>query len=172
MSRFVPNKLVQECIQNNDIRGLRGAFVGIIFSDRSFSKGEFKNTLDYICEETNLKILESFDNGELLSKKINEGNITEDDFGEAVYNLKVNFCKERIDDVKKIGKHLYGKSLNSENTVSSTAHGGTSHGKKTQCHHQKKMNAKKESKAGLVVAGIVTVAAIAVAVSFIMKSMK
>lgn len=170
MSRFAPNKLVQECIANNDIRGLKGAFVGIIFSDRSFSKGEFDDTLDYIRKESNLKILESFDNGEILSKKISGGNITEDDFEEAVYNLKVNFCTERIDDVKKLGRALYGKNIKSQATVSSITSGGNK-GKKTQSHHQKNMNPKKESKAGFVIAGIVTVAAIA-AVSFIMKSMK
>lgn len=171
MSRFVPNKLVQECIQNNDIKGLKGAFVGIIFSDRSFSKGEFDHTLDYIRKERNIKILESFDNGELLSNKINNGSVTEDDFEEAVYNLKVNFCKERIDDVKKLGKYSYGKNISSKVTVSDTLIGGNQ-GKKSQSHHQKKVNQKEKSKTALVVAGIVTVAALAVAVNFLIKAMK
>lgn len=170
MSRFVPNKLVQECIQNNDIKGLKGAFVGIIFSDRSFSKGEFDHTLDYIRKERNLKILESFDNGELLSKKINSGNITEDDFEEAVYNLKFNFCKERIDDVKKLGRYLYDKNKSYKSTVSDTSIGGNQ-GKKSQSHHQKKVNPK-EDKTCLVVAGIVTVATLAVAVNLLIKAMK
>lgn len=171
MSRFIPNKLVQECIANNDIRGLKGAFVAIIFSDRNFSSSDFDNTLNYIRKETNLKILESFDNGELLSKKISSGNITEDDFGEAVYNLKVNFCKERIDDVKKLGKTLYGKNVRHQVTASSSEDGGYAQGKKTQ-RHQSNIKQKTESKTGLIIAGIVTVAAAVVAVSFLMKSMK
>ena len=106
---FKPNRLVEECIERSDIRGLKGAFVGIIFSDRSFSSGDFDNTLSYIKSKTNINVMESFDNGELLSNKINSGRVTEDDFEEAVYNLKVNFSKERIDDVKKLAKVLYRK---------------------------------------------------------------
>lgn len=171
MSRFVPNKLVQECIRNNDIKGLKGAFVGIIFSDRSFSKGEFDDTLDYIRKETNLKILESFNNGELLSKKIGSRNITEDDFEEAVYDLKVNFCEKRINDVKMLGKTLYVKSARHQVTASSNENGGYAQGKKTQ-RHQRNMKQEKESKTGLIITGIVTVAAAVVAVSFLMKAMK
>ncbi|NFT91102.1 hypothetical protein FDF86_01560 [Clostridium botulinum] len=169
MGKFVPNKLVQECIENNNIRGLKGAFVGIIFSDRSFSKREFDETLDYVRRETNLEILEGFDGGELLSKKSSSGNITEDVFEEAVYNLKVNFCKERIDDVKKLGKYLYGKNIKPQTTISSNENRGCVETKKTQCHPNVK---KTESKTGLVMAGIVTVAAAVVAVSLIMKAMK
>lgn len=172
MDRYMPNKLVKECIENNDIKGLKGAFVGIIFSDRSFSKREFDNTLNYINQETNLKILERFDNGELLSKKHSGGRVTEDDFEEAVYNLKINFCTERIKDVKELGKALYGKKMTSQTTVSSTTHGGSNYGKKTQGHHQTQMKQKKESKVGLMIAGIVTVAAAVVAVNFLMKAMK
>lgn len=169
MSGFVPNKLVQECIANNDVRGLKGAFVAIIFGDRSFSSGNFDNTLDYVRRETNLNVLESFDNGELLSKKISNGSITEDDFEEAVYNLKVNFCKERIDDVKKLAKALYGKNIRPQITVSHTSSGGSAQIKKNQCHHQKNIGKKKESKIGLIV-GIAAVAAIAVGLAI--KSMK
>lgn len=172
MRKFTPNKLVQECIANNDIRGLRGAFVAIILSDRSFSKGEFDETLNYIYGETKLVILEGFNNEELLSKKISVGNITEDDFAEAVYNLKVNFCKERIDDVKKLAKALYGKNMKIKGTVSSTTDGGNVQGKKSQGHHQNKVNRKKEFKVGLVIAGIVTVVAIAVAVGLALKGME
>ena len=68
---FKPNRLVQECIERSDIRGLKGAFVGIIFSDRSFKSGDFENTLSYIKTKTNMNIMERFDGGELLSNKIN-----------------------------------------------------------------------------------------------------
>ena len=37
---------------------------------------------------------------------------TQDDFIEAVAKLKNNFCDERIEDVKKIGKMLYPKTEN------------------------------------------------------------
>ena len=164
---FKPNRLVQECIEKSDIRGLKGAFVGIIFSDRGFKSGDFDNTLSYIKSKTNINIMEIFDNGELLSNKINSGKVTEDDFGEAVYNLKVNFCEERIKDVKKLAKVLYGKN----DTIQTTGRAGQSQGKKQQCHQQMK-NQNQSSNGTLIVAGVVTVTAIAVAAGLIIKMMK
>lgn len=162
---FKPNRLVQECIENSDVRGLKGALVGIIFSDRSFKSGDFDNTLSYIKNKTNINIMERFDNGELLSNKINSGKVTEDDFEEAVYNLKVNFCEERIKDVKKLAKVLYGKN----NAIQTTGRAGQSQGKKHQSHQ----NVKNQSSNGtLIVAGVVTVAAIAVAAGLIIKMMR
>ena len=170
MSKFAPNKLVQECIKNSDIRGLKGAFVGIIFSDRSFSKGEFDYTLNYILRETNLNILESFDNGELLSKRISNGSATEDDFEEAVYNLKVNFCKERIEDVKKLGKALYGINITSKTTITHNSNRSSNQSKKKQYHQGSNMGKKKQNQKGCLIAGIVIGAAIVV--GLVIKSMK
>lgn len=164
---FKPNRLVEECIERSDIRGLKGAFVGIIFSDRSFSSGDFDNTLSYIKSKTNINVMESFDNGELLSNKINSGRVTEDDFEEAVYNLKVNFSKERIDDVKKLAKVLYRKT----NKTQIIGREGNSQGKKQQCHQQMK-NQNQNSNGTLIVAGVVTVAAIAIAAGLIIKMIK
>lgn len=164
---FKPNRLIQECIENSDVRGLKGAFVGIIFSDRSFSSGDFDNTLSYVKNKTNINIMERFDSGELLSNKINSGKVTEDDFGEAVYNLKINFCEERIKDVKKLAKVLYGKN----NTIQTNGRAGQSQGKKQQCH-QKVKNQNHSSNGTLIVAGVVTVAAIAIAAGLIIKMME
>lgn len=111
--------------------------------------------------------MEIFDDGELLSNKINSGKVTEDDFGEAVYNLKVNFCEERIKDVKKLAKVLYGKN----DTIQTTGRAGQSQGKKQQCHQQMK-NQNQSSNGTLIVAGVVTVTAIAVAAGLIIKIMK
>lgn len=162
---FKPNRLVQECIERSDIRGLKGAFVGIIFSDRSFKSGDFENTLSYIKTKTNMNIMERFDGGELLSNKINSGKVTEDEFEEAVYNLKVNFCEERIKDVKKLAKVLYGKN----NTIQTTGRTGQSQGKKQQCHQSMK---NQNSNGVMIAAGIITVAAVAVAARLIIKMMK
>ena len=48
---------------------------------------------------------------EVKGSLISEGKTTysEDDFADAVFLLKENFCKERIADVKKIGRAVYGK---------------------------------------------------------------
>lgn len=162
MSGVISNKLVKDCIERKDIIGLKGAFVAIIFSDRNFSSGNFDSTLKYVVSETDLKIFESFDGSQLLSEKIKSGNVTEDDFEEAVYDLKINFCMERINDVKKLGEFLYGKNMKTQITMSCDVDGGEGEGKKNYGCQQKKV---------LVAAGI-AVAAIAVAVGFWVKSIK
>ncbi|MPQ43551.1 hypothetical protein [Clostridium tarantellae] len=121
MSNFEPNSLVKECIEKSDIPALRNSICTIIYSDRNFSKGDFKNTLNYVVNKCGIKgIYEPF-NSEIDSIQLKkDGNYSEDDFAEAVYELEKNFCKERIDFVEKIGRSLYGISMqnvNSKNVI-------------------------------------------------------
>ena len=58
------------------------------------------------------EVYQEYDKKQLVSDEKSE--YTAEDFSEAVFLLKENFCKERINDVKKIGKALYG---NNKNTV-------------------------------------------------------
>ncbi len=80
----------------------------ICYIDTNFSTGEFESIIQYIKEQ-------GISEGELKDKKL-EGVLvtdqkvspyTQDDFIDAVSKLKNNFCDERIEDVKKIGKDLY-----------------------------------------------------------------
>ena len=108
---FKPNRLVEECIKKEDIRGLAGALVAIIFSDKKFKSGDFDSTLDYL-RRTNKdiydKLFTQYDKKELYYKK---GDCDQKIFRDAVFKLEKNFCRERINDVKKISKELYGAKL-------------------------------------------------------------
>ena len=42
--------------------------------------------------------------------KFPENDYTDEDFAKAIFQLKKNFCDERINDVKTIGEKLYGKN--------------------------------------------------------------
>lgn len=173
MNKFIANKLVKECIENNDIDGLKGAFVGIIFSDRSFSKGYFDNTVNYIVSmPIESKLYDKFNEKELLSNTIKNRRFTDDDFEAAVYKLEENFCQERINDVKKISKGIYGivsTEVNKKESTFIAAKDGNNPIKK-QISHQGEVNQKEENNSIKIVVGIAVVAAIAVAIA--MKAMK
>jgi hypothetical protein len=104
------NETIEKAIKSKNIQLLREYLGNICYIDANFSTGEFDSTIRYI---KNSGILEE----ELKDKKL-EGELitdqktspyTQDDFIEAVSKLKNNFCDERIEDVKKIGKMLYPK---------------------------------------------------------------
>lgn len=100
---------MQQCIKNNDIKGLRRALGTIIYTDRNFKKGELSDAINYITHNAKIdKLFEKFDSSiPLISSSKN--NFSDDDFADAVYYLQNNFCYERINDVKKIGTKLYSK---------------------------------------------------------------
>lgn len=107
------NETIEKAIKSKNIQLLREYLGNICYIDANFSTGEFDSTIRYI---KNSGISEE----ELKDKKL-EGELitdqkaipyTQDDFIEAVAKLKNNFCDERIEDVKKIGKMLYPKTEN------------------------------------------------------------
>lgn len=95
---------IEKAILEKDVNRLREAMGDICYTNRSFSDGEFDQVLGYIGS----KGIDIFDlqlNGKLISEDKSE--YSDDDFARAVFELKKNFCLERINDVKKIGKILY-----------------------------------------------------------------
>lgn len=102
-------RVVNEYIKEKNIFGLREALGNICYTNRSFSNGDFDKAFELI-KSKGIDIMEEFDNSEpliLSNKKLEE--LGHDDFTLAVFNMKENFCKERIAEAKKIGKYLYGK---------------------------------------------------------------
>ena len=97
---------VEKAILLEDIEGLREIIASICYVRRDFSTGEFDELVDYVIN----KGIELKDD-KLVGQLISEGKttFTEDDFPMAILELKENFCDERIEDVKKIGRALYGK---------------------------------------------------------------
>lgn len=92
-------------IYANDVDYLRDAIGSICYISRDFSSGEFLEAISYV-ESKGIKLKEDSLVGELVSK--GKKTFTEDDFEDAVFELKENFCQERIDDVMMIGKAVYG----------------------------------------------------------------
>ena len=120
---------VEKGIAENDIERLREAIGTICYVDRDFSSGEFDEVLRYV-ESKGIKLKDDTLDGDLISD--GKTAYTDEDFARAVFMLKKNFCKERIADVKKIGKALYKKTAPVSVQTSQT---GTNP-KKAQSHRE------------------------------------
>ena len=101
MSRY---SYLDKRIQTGDVALLREALGNMVFGCRNFSDGEFDGAVQYV-ESKGIKIKEDVLRGELVST--GKSSYTADDFADAITELKENFCDERINDVKKIGRALY-----------------------------------------------------------------
>lgn len=97
---------IEMCIAKKDIKALRAKVGSLCYTCRDFSDGEFDEMVKYI-EKKGLKLVEDhlIGNPTISSQKT---TFTDEDFADAVFELKKNFCQERISDVKTIGKKLYG----------------------------------------------------------------
>lgn len=104
-------ELVNKAISNNDERSATEYLCNIIYTDMNFSTDIFDRIVRRVRTE--------FPTAECFSQKFN-GNpalvsktkttFVKEDFSDAVFELKENFCDERIDDVKVIGKALYNEA--------------------------------------------------------------
>ena len=93
-------------ISDGDVKTLREAFGNMIYACRNFSDGVFDRAVKYV-ESRGVKIKEPYNKEELVSDTKPSSEWTDRDFTDAIAELKMNFCDERINDVKKIGKKLY-----------------------------------------------------------------
>ena len=96
--------IIKKAIAEKDIIALREMVSSIIFVDRNFSKNRFYDILNYVNSKLNI-MDECGLKGELISDT--KTNYSQDDFSKALHLLENNFCYERIEDVKKIGRKLY-----------------------------------------------------------------
>lgn len=105
---------IEKGIANNDIKALREAIGSICYTSRDFSSGEFDEIIQYV-ESHGIKIKDEtlVGNPTVSSQK---SDFTDQDFAKAIFELKKNFCDERIEDVKRIGKKLYSSKTISSNT--------------------------------------------------------
>lgn len=93
---------IEENINGKDCNGLREALGNLCYTSRDFSSGEFDKELEN-AEKKVPEVYQEYDKKQLVSDEKSE--YTAEDFSEAVFLLKENFCKERINDVKKLEKH-------------------------------------------------------------------
>ena len=104
---------IEKGIENHDVAALREAIGSICYTCRDFSNGEFDAVVSDV-EKRGIKLREDQLIGEatISSRKT---SFTDEDFAKAVFYLKGNFCDERIEDVKKIGKTLYASESKNQN---------------------------------------------------------
>lgn len=140
---------IEKGILQNDVKALRESIGSICYTCRDFSNGEFDEVVRYVLAK-GIKLMDDTLVGELVST--GKETYTDEDFARAIFELKKNFCQERIADVKKIGTTLYRKKVEPQVQASQTS--GTSPNVQS---HQAPNNAKLKV-AGLVAAGLAVVA--------------
>lgn len=111
MEKYDIRELIKESTELGDIESLRRTLIMMIHHDENFSKGYFENSIKYIKENIDSskkdKIYEKLDTNIPMILNHKKDNFTKDDFIDAICRLKQNFCIERVEEVKKIGKALY-----------------------------------------------------------------
>ena len=160
MRNFEVNELVKECMNNNDIVGLKGALIAIIFSDKQFKTDDFDNTLE-VLKLNGINIYEKYDGKELISKT--KQSFTNQDYRNSIFDLEKNFCIERINEVKNISKSIYGNVV--KNSVSNNI-------RKEVTPAKKKKSSQKKSPTEKILIGAAAVALTAAAIGITIKLLK
>ena len=129
---------IEKGIEKGDVQALREAIGSICYTSRDFSSWEFDEDIKYV-ESKGIKIKDNrlIGSSTITSQK---STFTDDDFADAIFELKENFCDERIEDVKTIGKKLYGstsQTVHLDTSSASTSSRGTS---PNILSHQKEKN--------------------------------
>ena len=107
---------IENGIAQNDVKALREAIGSICYTNRDFSNGEFFEAIKHVeSKGIQLKDAGLVGNPTISSQR---SEFTDEDFAKAIFELKRNFCDERIQDVKTIGEKLYGKKDVASKSVS------------------------------------------------------
>ena len=96
---------IEEKIAKKDIKGLRGAIGTMYYINWLASISDIDAVIKYV-ESKGIKLKDDHLVGDppiSTQKK----TFTDDDLAEAVFELKRNFCEERLKDVKTIHRFLY-----------------------------------------------------------------
>jgi len=136
---------IERGIQTRDVAALKEAIGNICYTCRDLSDGE----LERIIEDVRSEGIKLLDDGIVGKPTISsqKSTFTDDDFSRAVFELKRNFCRERIEDVKIIGESLYKsnpikqerKELDTE-IKKASSRVEDNRQKKSQSHQTKKNN--------------------------------
>ena len=145
---------IENGIRERDVEALREAIGGLCYACPDFSDGEFDEVVAYVTTQE-IPLLDPALDGELIGT--DKESFTDEDFARAVFELKRNFCEERIADVKAIGMALYGENTDVETGDDPNAEG-----------HQT-LDIKKLKIAGLVAAAVAVVAVTILSVILLMK---
>jgi len=107
---FMPDPLLKEGIENNNLRHIRSAISSYMVNDPSNSRGEIIPAVNYVEKEKGITDLWQPHDGRTF-KPIEDWD--EDYFGLLQAQLMNNFSKERFNHALKVGKKVYGRPSSS-----------------------------------------------------------
>lgn len=122
MNNVDVNEYLREHLEKKEVKKVANDLGVMVYTEPTLSDGRLDSMLKYIeknyrevydqliekCDETQFKRFTQ--NG-----KIAVNNLNDDIFADAVFALKNNFCSERIEDVRILGKYLYAQKESAEN---------------------------------------------------------
>lgn len=128
--KFDMSDLVDKALQEGNLKSVRRIISNICPSDRAFTTSKFADALEYVRKVKGVDIYEPFDASlkPLYAERVDRKDPTleEDDFAASVACLKENFCPERIEDTKKLGRYLFPNEMHNKNNKSSSNKSGSS----------------------------------------------
>lgn len=106
---------IDSFIKDDDRDGILDTLISVCFRDSNFSTGEFDAGVEYTTQKASPAYPESklYDsrcssNFPLFGEKVDAGESFEEaDFENALTSLRLNFCEQRIEDMKKLGRSIY-----------------------------------------------------------------
>ena len=99
---YQPTSFLEKAVIGGDPRTVRGALIGIIHADPSFSTKEFSYALQY-AKENGVQVFE-LENNEALTMEMDSAKWDLDYFATAVTYLQANFTAERLAHVKQVSQ--------------------------------------------------------------------
>lgn len=108
------NRTIKKILEDHNMdeerkkRKLRETICTIIYLDRDFSKGQVNANFKYVQKQIDIR--EKYNEGKLFSRIVDAEKV-DGIFREAVFELQENFCDERLRDVERLGKRLYGEKI-------------------------------------------------------------
>ena len=112
---FVMTHLIDDALQEGNLKSARRVIANVCPFDRTFTTSKFEDALEYVRDVKGVNIFEPFDPSlkPLYAERVDRKDPTleEDDFAVSVAYLKENFCLERIEDTKKLGRYLFPEEM-------------------------------------------------------------
>lgn len=143
---FKPSEEFKKDIEEKNITHIRAELVTIAHEDRGFYTTQFDDALAYV-ETAHIEGLFVPFNGETFKPK-EEWN--RNYWTYLVSSLMDNFCKERINHLKEVGRYVYPDHHKNEDNHSST--------QKTEAPQKERVKGKKQSP--IIVLGVAAAAAL------------
>lgn len=105
---------VSEYKSNNKISKVRTAIIGIISADPAFNTSRYDDAINYVQEKGILLsiLFENLDESKFPSINNDKSQWNTEYFAKATIYCENNFCKERINHLREVGKKVYGVSDN------------------------------------------------------------